>query len=194
MIDINLKARLGKSKEKVVLELEKKGAKVKKGKESIDRVFIKKDLKFDLDSETNLKINSKYNLLDNGILNIKNEEDKIFINLKKNNKKAGKIIELESLVSDEEEIAEIIKLIGFEECFKIKRKRTKYLLDGISINIDYIEDLDYFIEVNKTVDNEKEECIVRDNIYELLSSVGIKDEDYILDSYETLMYKNKYSK
>ena len=186
MIDINLKARLGKSKEKIVLELEKKGAKVKKGKESIDRVFIKKDLKFN--------INSKYNLLDEGILNIKNEEDKIFINLKKNNKKAGKIIELESLVSDEEEIAEIIKLIGFEECFKIKRKRTKYLLDGISINIDYIEDLDYFIEVNKTVDNEKEECIVRDNIYELLSSVGIKDEDYILDSYETLMYKNKYSK
>ena len=94
----------------------------------------------------------------------------------------------------EEEIVEIIKLIGYEECFKIKRKRTKYLLDGISMNIDYIEDLDYFIEVNKTVDNENEECVVRANIYELLSSVGIKNEDYILDAYETLMYKNKYSK
>lgn len=192
MIDINLKARLGKSKEKIVLDLERKGAKVKKGKESIDRVFVKSDLKQNLD--LNVNSNYEYNLLDDGILNIRNEEDKIFLNLKKKTKTAGKIIELESLVSDEQEIEKIINLIGYEECFEIRRKRTKYLLDGISINIDYIEDLDYFIEINKTVDNENEECIVRDSIYELLNSVGIKDEDYISDSYETLMYKNKYSK
>ena len=102
--------------------------------------------------------------------------------MKKESARNGKINEIESLVSDESEIIEIIKQIGFEECFKIKRKRTKYLLDGISINIDYIEDLDYFIEINKTVSNEDEEKEVRTNIENLFDYLNIKKYEYILDS------------
>ena len=183
MIDVSLKARLG-NKEKVVLELEKQGAKIKKGKEQLDRVFIKNDFKQSND----------LNSYDDSILKIRREDDKTFLSLKKKTKTNGKFIELESLVSDEDEIAEIIKLIGFEEAFEIKKKRTKYLLDGLSINIDYIEGMDYFIEINKTVNNENEEAIIRTNMENIFDLIGIKKEDYILDSYEALKYKEKRSK
>ena len=185
MIDVSLKARLGKNKEKIVLELEKQGAKIKKGKESIDRVFIKSNFLNDF------KQNQDFKFYNDSILEIRKEDDKTFLCLKKKTEKDGKFIKLESLVSDEEEIVEIIKLIGFEEIFEIKKKRTKYLLKGLSINIDYIENLDYFIEINTTVSNEKEEDIVRINIENIFESVGIKKDEYILDSYESLMYKNR---
>lgn len=114
--------------------------------------------------------------------------------MKKESARNGKINEIESLVSDESEIIEIIKQIGFEECFEIKRKRTKYLLDGIAINIDYIDDLDYFIEINKTVNDKNEETFLRTNIENLLNSLGIEKENFILDSYESLILKEKYNK
>ena len=111
MIDISLKARLGKDKEKIVLALEKKGAKIKKGKEEVDRVFFK-NLLDGIDTST--------------IFNIKKEEDKTLLCLKKNDGENGKLIKLESLVADEEVIAEMITSMGYEEKFEIKKKRTKY--------------------------------------------------------------------
>lgn len=173
MIDISLKARLGKDKEKIVLALEKKGAKIKKGKEEVDRVFFK-NLLDGIDTST--------------IFNIKKEEDKTLLCLKKNDGENGKLIKLESLVADEEVIAEMITSMGYEEKFEIKKKRTKYLLDGMIVNIDYIEDLDYFIEINKTVSNEDEEKEVRTNIENLFDYLNIKKDEYILDSYEILKY------
>lgn len=173
MIDISLKARLGKEKEKAVLALEKKGAKIKKGKEELDRVFFK-NLSDGIDKNT--------------IFNIKKEEDKTLLCLKKKDGENGKLIKLESLVADEEVIAEMIKSMGYEELFEIKKKRTKYLLDGMIVNIDYIEDLDYFIEINKTVSNEDEEREVRTNIENLFDYLDIKKNEYILDSYELLKY------
>ena len=173
MIDISLKARLGKDKEKIVLALEKKGAKIKKGKEEVDRVFFK-NLLDGIDTST--------------IFNIKKEEDKTLLCLKKNDGENGKLIKLESLVADEEVIAEMITSMGYEEKFEIKKKRTKYLLDGMIVNIDYIEDLDYFIEINKTVSNEDEEKEVRTNIENLFDYLNINKDEYILDSYEILKY------
>ena len=173
MIDISLKARLGKDKEKIVLALEKKGAKIKKGKEEVDRVFFK-NLLDGIDTST--------------IFNIIKEEDKSLLCLKRNDGENGKLIKLESLVADEEVIAEMITSMGYEEKFEIKKKRTKYLLDGMIVNIDYIEDLDYFIEINKTVSNEDEEKEVRTNIENLFDYLNIKKDEYILDSYEILKY------
>ena len=173
MIDISLKARLGKDKEKIVLALEKKGAKIKKGKEEVDRVFFK-NLLDGIDTST--------------IFNIKKEEDKTLLCLKRNDGENGKLIKLESLVADEEVIAEMITSMGYEEKFEIKKKRTKYLLDGMIVNIDYIEDLDYFIEINKTVSNEDEEREVRTNIENLFDYLNINKDEYILDSYEILKY------
>ena len=92
------------------------------------------------------------------------------------------------MVADEEVIAEMITSMGYEEKFEIKKKRTKYLLDGMIVNIDYIEDLDYFIEINKTVSNEDEEKEVRTNIENLFDYLNIKKDEYILDSYEILKY------
>ena len=79
------------------------------------------------------------------------------------------------MVADEEVIAEMITSMGYEEKFEIKKKRTKYLLEGMIVNIDYIEDLDYFIEINKTVSNEDEEKEVRINIENLFDYLNIKN-------------------
>ena len=179
MIDISFKAKIGTNKEKIVLALEKKGAKIKKGKEEILRVFFKNDINNNSDI---------YN-----IFKIKKEDDKTILSFKKKDEKNGKFIKLESLVSDEEVIAEIINQMGYSEEFEIKLKRTKYILDGLAINIDYIEDMDYFIEINKTVTNKEDEIRVRSNIENLFSEIGITKNEYILDSYEVLKYnlKNK---
>ena len=88
MIDVSLKARLGKNKEKIVLELEKQGAKIKKGKESIDRVFIKSNFLNDFKQNQDIKF---YN---DSILEIRKEDDKTFLCLKKKTEKDGKFIKL----------------------------------------------------------------------------------------------------
>ena len=182
MIDVCLKARLGDKKENIVLNLEKKGAKIKKGKEQLDKIFIKNDVQnFDLKPGDN-------------ILKLRQEENKTIFSLKQMTEKQGKFIEVESLVSDEEEIKQIINLIGYKEVLEIKRNRTKYFLDGLTINIDYIEDLDYFIEINKTINDEKEESIVKSNMENLLNEIGIEKDEYILDSYEYLKYKEENNK
>ena len=117
MIDVCLKARLGDKKENIVLNLEKKGAKIKKGKEQLDKIFIKNDVQnFDLKPGDN-------------ILKLRQEENKTIFSLKQMTEKQGKFIEVESLVSDEEEIKQIINLIGYKEVLEIKIKRTKYFLD-----------------------------------------------------------------
>ena len=180
MKEVSIKAKLGENKESVVLGLDRKGAKVKKGKEELEKVFVKYDME-------NLDLAPGDNLI-----KLKQEENKVILSLNQKTNTPGKDILVESLVSDEDEITKIIELIGFKEIVKINKKRTKYVLSDFYINLDYIEDLDYFIEIKKLYDplNETEDDAYN-SVKDLMFSLGLEENDFVFDSYENIKFKNK---
>ena len=180
MKEISIKAKLGDNKERVVFGLDKKGAKSKKGKEELEKIFVKSDVE-------NLNLAPGDNLI-----KLKQEENKVILSLNQKSNVPGKDIIVESLVSDEEEITKIINLIGFKEIVKINKKRTKYVLSDFYINLDYIDGLDYFIEIKKLYDEAKEsEENAYDSAKELMFDLGLNENDFVFGSYEELKFKNE---
>ncbi len=80
--------------------------------------------------------------------------------------------EIEVKVEDKEKLRKILKKLGFKESLTIKKIREIYKKDNITVCIDYIENLGYFIEVEKETNKYDEKEVKQ--LLDLLKDLGVK--------------------
>lgn len=100
--------------------------------------------------------------------------------------------ELESKLSHGLEVKEILKVLGFQEIFTVKKERELYEFDfnnnQIEALIDYIPILkEYFIEVELIIDSTEKLNEKRNILFDFLRLFGIKKEESITKSYLELI-------
>ncbi|MEM2637509.1 MAG: class IV adenylate cyclase [Candidatus Korarchaeota archaeon] len=95
--------------------------------------------------------------------------------------------EIEVEIDDPHKTIKIFERLGFEVFAVVRKMREKYRYNNLTIAIDNVEGLGYFIEIEKqnngnNVDYDKKKII------ELLEKLGISKEKMIRKSYLELLY------
>ncbi|MCU0680170.1 MAG: class IV adenylate cyclase [Planctomycetes bacterium] len=125
-------------------------------------------------------------------LRIRKQGGKIIFTLKKPQSNELDCIEKELIVDDEQELIDIINLLGYREVITIKKRRQKTKWNDLEICLDMVEDLGNFIEVEKLSIESGEK--IQEELYVWLESFGFTRPKEIIHGYDVLVYnilKNK---
>ncbi len=126
--------------------------------------------------------------------NPKRKEEKYFITYKgaKLDSSTKTRREMETSVKDGQVLREILKILGFQEVYTIKKERDLYLFEQegkeIEVLIDYLPLLgNYFIEAELIVESEKDIEDARKILFAFLKKLNISKEKSIRKSYLELI-------
>lgn len=89
--------------------------------------------------------------------------------------------------ADKSRLIDIIKTLGYKEIIRVSKKRRKCRYKGYEICIDKVGDLGDFIEMEKLTQKGGSEKIQKE-MMEFLRRLGVKDKDFIMRGYDTLMF------
>lgn len=156
------------------------GAELIKQKKQVDKYF----------GEINLFKKLGYSFL----MRVRNEGDKKFLTYKgAKSKKDGVWEEYEFNIDNEIMAEDMLKAMGLEKIIKVNKKRIEYKLDGLTICLDTIKDLGYFVEIESQDDND----IDKDKLKKIMNKLNIEENQIMHKGYVTmLLIKNNspYSK
>ncbi len=176
-IEIRAKIKNIKNVEQCILGL---GAKLVKQKKQIDKYF----------GEINLFKKLGYSFL----MRVRNEGNKKFLTYKgAKSKKDGVWEEYEFNIDNEIMAEAMLKAMGLEKVIKVNKNRIEYKLDDLTICLDAIENLGYFVEIESQDDND----IDKDKLKKIMDKLNIKENQIMHKGYVTmLLIKNDspYSK
>lgn len=121
-------------------------------------------------------------------LRIRKVKDKAYLTYKgpRLNSSLKARLEMEVTVSDFNLIGKILVRLGFKPVMKIKKFRETWLIDDMHINLDDVEELGKFIEIeiiSKEIEEEK--------ILKTLEKLGIEKKKIIKETYFELKEKRK---
>ena len=136
-----------------------------------DTYFCEKDVKSFSEIEMNevgsfslrLRMQAEENKPEEAMLNVK-------VITRRNDHNSWE--EHETKVENAQESAEILKAAGFKSFCIIKKKRSAYTIDGVSIALEDIEDFGLGVEAEIMVSKEKENK-AKARIDRVLSSIGV---------------------
>ena len=127
-------------------------------------------------------------------MRVRNEGDKKFMTYKGAQlKKDGVWEEYEFKIDEVKKTVEMFKAMGLEEVIVVKKYRKEYVLDGLTICLDAIDDLGNFIEIESLDDKN----INKNSLKSLMRKLSIKENEILHKGYVTmLLIKNNspYSK
>ncbi len=123
---------------------------------------------------------------DSPVLRIREQEAKIIFTLKKNRSNELDCIEKEIEVSNKDKLRDIIELLGFEKTVEVHKKRIKTNYKDYEICLDEVENLGYFIEVEKMSDEDGGK--VQNELFDFLKGLGVEKEDRVLIGYDTMVW------
>lgn len=83
--------------------------------------------------------------------------------------------EIEMKIADEEQCKEIFENLQFKEVRTVKKHREYYQLNEYTINIDKVEGLDYYMEIETIVEDNSNYDKNLNGIFELFNKLGIKN-------------------
>ena len=89
-------------------------------------------------------------------------------------------------LTDSDSLQRILLGSGYVKVVEIKKRRSSYRLEDFEINIDEIENLGIFIEIEGRGDEEGR-AKIEEKIASLLVSLGIQNENIIRKGYVALM-------
>ena len=121
------------------------------------------------------------------VLRIRKQNNKILFTLKKNRSNELDCIEKEIEVNNDIILSEIIKLLDYVKTVEVYKKRIKTNYKDYEICLDSVDNLGYFIEVEKMSDEDGEK--IQNELFEFLETIGIKKEDRVLKGYDTLLWE-----
>jgi adenylate cyclase class 2 len=174
--EIEVKAEVG-DLNIVKIELEKIGCVFGDPIVQEDTIFVNFDTDF-----------TKF-MTDTNFLRIRKTKDKIFFTLKRPQSNELDSIEVETEISDADQMVEAIVHLGYHEAVKVCKTRTKTIYNDMEICLDEVREIGSFIEVEKITDGDGEE--VQDELFNFLETLGIKREDRVVNGYDTLVYLKK---
>lgn len=99
-------------------------------------------------------------------------------------------IEHETEVTDDKELAHIIRHLGFAPYSDLTKTRQKAHMGDIEICVDTIDGLGDFIEVEKLTDEDADYETVAEELWNVLEQCGVQRADYVTDGYDVLMRKS----
>lgn len=99
------------------------------------------------------------------------------------------VIEFESLIGNPSEIAKMMPFLGFEEYVSISKIRMEGRLNNLSICLDKVDELGYFLEVEKIVEESKEREKAKKELQNFLLSLEINLEQICHKRYHTMLYE-----
>ncbi len=103
------------------------------------------------------------------------------LKIKKNNKGVMVVDERECEVG--EGIAEILEGLGFKQFFKKSKKRRTFVLDGVSVNLDDVDGLGKFVELEFIGDQNDGEIKLK----EVARKLGLDWDERIVDTYMAML-------
>ena len=125
-------------------------------------------------------------------LRIRTENDKkVYFTLKRSVVGHLDSIEHEILVDNADELENIIKLLGYELYSDLTKIRRKAKYKDIELCLDSVPSLGDFIEAEKIVEHDSDHGKVVAQLWELLSSLGIKKADEVHEGYDVLERKKR---
>jgi len=94
----------------------------------------------------------------------------------------------------EEELGFLLEQLGFKKVAVVKKKRQKFIIRKQIVNIDKVENLGFFIEIEQLAENlDEREKALKENI-EILREIGLDKKDFIEEPYRDLVRKNYFPK
>lgn len=125
------------------------------------------------------------------ILRIRKSNNKYIFTLKQPQKNEMDSIERETEITDPEEFKEALILMGYRKAVEVRKVRVKTKYKDYEICLDNVEDLGYFVEVEKIVDTGDSE-LIQNELLEFLKTLGLNISERVFNGYDTLIYiKNK---
>lgn len=95
-------------------------------------------------------------------------------------------IEVEVKGNDLGNLIQLLNLLGFRESLAVRKKRLSFCFDHYTINVDDVEGLGSFIEIEILTD-EGEVQRARNEILKILSNLGISEKEIIIKGYVEMM-------
>ncbi|MCX8176089.1 MAG: class IV adenylate cyclase [Candidatus Bathyarchaeota archaeon] len=84
--------------------------------------------------------------------------------------------ELEVEVEDFDKIKLILEKLGFKPVYLVRKIRKTFKLENLKINLDNVEKLGSFVEVEGFAENENERGIIMENVKKVLLKLNLHDK------------------
>lgn len=94
--------------------------------------------------------------------------------------------EHETAIEDADSIDAVLRGLGFEPAYVVRKVRARYEHAGYTITLDRVEDLGEFVEVERAVP-ESEVDSAREGAIDVLETLGLDTDDGITTSYLGLL-------
>jgi adenylate cyclase class 2 len=124
------------------------------------------------------------------LLRIRKSKGKFLFTIKQPQSNEQDAIEYESEVLEPEEMKQAILLMGYHEACQVNKTRRKGNHNDWEICLDSVEGLGSFIEVEKIADDPDVQA-VQAELFEFLTTLGVKPEDRVTQGYDTRVYLSK---
>ncbi|MEI6843239.1 MAG: class IV adenylate cyclase [bacterium] len=124
------------------------------------------------------------------VLRIRVQGERTIFTFKQNRGGELDCIEKEVDVNSKETLSEIIELLGYEKTVEVHKTRKKGIYNDLEICLDDVKGLGVYIEVEKMTDEDGQK--VQKELFDFLKTLGIKEEDRVMQGYDSQIYeKNK---
>ncbi len=179
MAEVEIKARV-KDKKSLLDRLKKLNCTLSAPVTQIDQVFIPRGqslLEFDSRTFPTLRIRTQ-----NG---------KKTFTAKLTRSRELDCIEHETLIENGEEMAKIIKILGYDESVGVTKKRQTGKLDNLNVCLDDVESLGCFIEIEKIIDDSLDISDTESELVAQLDELGIDPSDRVYNGYDILVARSQ---
>lgn len=183
MKEVEVKVKL-KNKDEVIEKLKALGC-VLSRKVQNDVVFFPNDIK---DLSTRLTGRNFLRIREQ----IKDGVTKYIFTLKQPQLNDFDCIEYETEISDPENLARALKLMGYYEFTRVNKVRDTGKVSGYEICLDEVEGLGSFMELEALGEEIGDSLKIQEELYLFLEQFGAGPEDKIEDGYDVLMYKKAH--
>lgn len=141
-----------------------------KGEKEIHDTYYYDPLRKNLQPEDDLRLNETFR--------VRKNKGKCFLTYKKQHFDGKLWIysdEYETEIVDGDVIEKIINLLGFEILIQVNNKRRVYTYNEFEIELEDVENLGIFIEVEKLSKTAKDEMKIKEEIREFIRSLKLKN-------------------
>ena len=140
------------------------------GEKEICDTYYFDSLRKNLQPEDDLRLSETFR--------VRRNKDKCFLTYKKQhfNKKLWIYSdEYETKVEDYDIIKKIIEMLGLEVLIEVNNRRRVYKYKDFEIELEDVENLGIFIEVEKLINTNDEEMVIKNEIRDFIRSLGLKN-------------------
>ena len=167
MKEIEVEVAVDNSKEEIIKILSRFDY---KGEKEICDTYYYDPLRKNLQPENDLRLNETFR--------IRKNKGKCFLTYKKQHFDGKLWIysdEYETEVVDDSVIEKIIELLGFQVLIQVHNRRMVYRYNEFEIELEDVENLGIFIEVEKLSNTSEDEMTIKKEIREFIKSLNLKN-------------------